>query len=83
MKKINPIKKMYQTKNRIRQLRGILGKKNSQWRRDLEESQIAEMKTELGRKEKELKEIYNSLNILKKQKRLFDKLKEEGEREDD
>ena len=75
------IKKMYQTKRRIRQLRGILGKKNSKWQRDMTHSQISEMKTELGHKEKELKEIYNSLNIIKKQKLLFEKLKEEKENE--
>mgnify|MGYP005817156875 CR=1 FL=1 len=73
---------MYQTKRRIRQLRGILGKKNSQWQRDMKASQIFEMKRELQSKEKELKEIYKSLHIIKKQKLLFEKLKEEREEDD-
>ena len=48
----------------------------------MKESQISEMKTELGRKEKELKEIYNSLNIFRKQKLLFEKLKKETEEDE-
>ena len=80
----NLVKKMYQTKRRIRQLTGILGnKKNSQWQRDMKESQISEMKIELRQKQKELKETYKSLHIIRKQKILLEKLKKEETPEDD
>ena len=75
------VKKMYQIKRRIRQLIGILCTPLRQV--GLKQSQISEMKIELRQKEKELKETYKSLNIIRKQKILLEKLKKEESPEDD